>query len=200
MEDSPSENMKVQVENRLTSPGAVIDHGSVSLGLEAPLADQLRCHSEQVSEERLVFGSGFFQRGQVLAWDNQKVNRRLRMKIFYSHRHIVFIHDLARSLALNDAAEKAVVHSPLSVVSGPLWVRKIFHLGAYSIRTKDLFLAIEHRRPTTHVRSSSALRRRFQSQSSPRGDFVLNRERPPPCFLAPPAPCRKSHRRDQSPV
>ena len=96
----------------------------MALGLEASLARQAGRDHKQVAQQRLVFCSGFFERGQVPARDHQQVHGRLGIEVLKRDHRFVLEDDLGSRLAVNDPAEDAILsHSsfcPWSVVSGQL--------------------------------------------------------------------------------
>ena len=50
------------------------------------------------------------QRGDVATRDDEQMDRRLRVDVLERDNRVVLLHDVARTLARDDAAEQAVVH------------------------------------------------------------------------------------------
>lgn len=108
MEHSPAQNVNVQMENGLARPQSIIDDHPVTLRVYLTLTSQLGGNHKKVSHERAIFSLGFFERGQMLARNNQKMNRRLGVYVFKSQYGVVFENDIRRRLAVNDAAKNTV--------------------------------------------------------------------------------------------
>lgn len=77
-------------------------------------AGELGCHPKHMTEEQFVIGRGVRKRYQVLARDDQEVNRRLRVDVFEGDGAFIFVDDLAGRLAGDNAAEEAGLHNKRS--------------------------------------------------------------------------------------
>jgi hypothetical protein len=65
-------------------------------------------HKKKMAQQRLVFGKGLPQRGEVLSWKHQQVDRRLRVNVFNRHGALVLMNDFSGDLAVDDSAEEAI--------------------------------------------------------------------------------------------
>ena len=108
MKRAASQHVDMQVEHRLPRPGAVVDHGAIALRFQSPLTRQLRRHQKKMAEQRLVFGEGLLERGEVLSRKHQQVDRRLRVNVFDRHGALVLMNDFGGNLAVDDPAEEAI--------------------------------------------------------------------------------------------
>jgi hypothetical protein len=102
--------VEVKVENGLAGPGTRVDHSPEAVSFQSPLPRQLRRHHEETPQERGIVGSGVIQGFQVLAWDNEYMDGRLRMGILKRHDFIILKDNLGGQASPDDAAENALVH------------------------------------------------------------------------------------------
>lgn len=116
MEHSSAQNVNVQMENGLARPHSIIDNQPVTVRVNLTLASQLGGDNKKVSYERAIFSPGFFERGQMLARNNQKMNRSLGVQIFKGQYGVVFENDFCRRLMADDATKNTIfqVHLPNS--------------------------------------------------------------------------------------
>jgi len=70
VEHSASQNVNVEVGNGLPRPSAVVDHSSVTSGLEAARASELGDDLKKVAQERLIFKPGIVKSREVAARDH----------------------------------------------------------------------------------------------------------------------------------
>jgi len=103
-----SQHVDVQVEHGLPRPGAVVDYGAIALRIQSALPRQLSRDKKKVAEQRLVFGEGLLERGEVLARYHQQVDRRLRVNVLDRHGALVLMNDFGGDLAADDSAKEAI--------------------------------------------------------------------------------------------
>jgi len=83
-----------------------VDNGAVALG--QPLAARnLRGHPMQVADQRSLLFGHISHRGDVLAWNDQHVHRRLRIDVGKSVALIVLVDGLGGNASFDDPAKEA---------------------------------------------------------------------------------------------
>jgi len=105
--------VNVQVVHGLARPGAVVDYGPVTFGVEMPLPGKLGRNHEEPAEERGVFGGGVLEGSQVFARDDEQVHGCLRVLVLKCDHVAVLKYDFGGCFALNYSAEDAVAHALL---------------------------------------------------------------------------------------
>jgi hypothetical protein len=105
---TPTEQMHVQMKNRLSGAGANIEHGAVSV-FNVALAGDLRGGQVAAANDLGVSGLRFFQSSEMPLGNDENVCRSLRINIFKCKDMLVFVNFFSGNLAANDAAEKAIV-------------------------------------------------------------------------------------------
>jgi len=98
--------MNVQVIDGLPTIVSGVDHGSKTLG-ESPRTRNLSRSPMQVSQKRIVFFFGLYDRGNVLARNDQDMDRRLWLDIREGIAVIVLVNRLGRNAPIDDLAENA---------------------------------------------------------------------------------------------
>lgn len=101
----------MKVEDRLPGLGVGVDHGSEAGTVDPLLFRDTGSHLKQVSEHRLFTRKLRVQRSDVLARNDEEVNRRLGMDVFERHTLIVLVQYLRVGLPRGDAAEDTPEHS-----------------------------------------------------------------------------------------
>ena len=101
--------MYVEVEDRLASPGAIVDDHPEAVLIEPPPPRQLRSNPEHVPQKRSILLCGIRQTDQRLLGDHQKVGRGLRGDIVESQALIVFVDHVRRYLLAKDLGEHIVL-------------------------------------------------------------------------------------------
>lgn len=97
----------MEVENRLSSAGADIKNGAVSL-LDVALTGDLGGGQMAAADEFGVGGLGLFQSRKMLLGNDENVRGRLRVDVFKGENVVVLVNFLGRNLAADDAAEEAI--------------------------------------------------------------------------------------------
>jgi len=110
MKRAATHHVDVDVEDRLPGPGAIIDHGAITLRVESPLTRQLSRQKKKVAQQGLVFSRGLPERDNMPSWKDQQMNGCLRMNILDRHRLLVLMHEFGRNLAIDNLAEEAISH------------------------------------------------------------------------------------------
>jgi hypothetical protein len=107
-----TQNVNVKVVHRLAGAGAVVDYGPVTSRFDSSFSRKVGRHSVQMADQSLILFSLYDSEAlEVLSGQHQQMNWRLRVDILDGHAGGVFIDNLGRSLAPDDFAEDAVVHS-----------------------------------------------------------------------------------------
>ncbi len=106
---SASEQMHVQVKDRLPGARAHVEHGSVAI-LDAALPSDLRSRELAVPDQLSVFGHGFFQPVNVLLGNDQHMGWSLWVDIVEREGMLVFVDFFGGDFPANDAAKQTVVH------------------------------------------------------------------------------------------
>ena len=99
-----AQKMNMQMVDRLAAIGSHIDHGTVSLIQPQLLGDFLR-HQQQVSHQISVLAPNVGQRTNLLTWNDQDVNGRLRTDIVEREAQLVLIHNVSREFSIDDLLE-----------------------------------------------------------------------------------------------
>ena len=105
-----AEQVKMEVIDTLTSirPG-VVDDPEASIG--QTLAPCHLCRGERYAAQKRgisLFGPGVA--GDVLARNDEDMNRGLRVDVPKRHHVVVFVHHVGTHRALSDLAEEAIIH------------------------------------------------------------------------------------------
>lgn len=88
----------------------VVEDRAISGG-DAAFGRDLRGDEVQVADHRLVACSGFGERSEMLARDNQDVRGRLRIQILERHGLFVLMDKARRNLPGDDFTEDAIGHA-----------------------------------------------------------------------------------------
>src|SRR5574337_473593 len=105
-EGPPTQQVKVQMVNRLPALAITIDHQA-----EAPIRDpDLSCdpvrHQQEVSEQPII-GLVRIEKGrEMLTGNNQDMNGGLRVNVFEGNRLLVLIDNLPRTLTIGDLTKE----------------------------------------------------------------------------------------------
>src|SRR5215472_1244642 len=115
----PTQQVQMQVKNRLPCSFAVVQHSSVACK-QLAFARQVRRHKLEFSKDYLILGARICQRLEVLPWANQDVCRRLRADVLECEEVLVLINELRWNLLRPNLAKEAVgAHrAPPAGVSG----------------------------------------------------------------------------------
>ena len=109
MQISASDEMHVEMEDRLSRARAYIEHSSISI-LNAALAGDLRGDQVAAAYGFGVFARGFLQTANVFFGNDENVRGGLRINVFECKGVGVFIDFFGRHFATDDAAEKTIFH------------------------------------------------------------------------------------------
>src|SRR5438093_12763595 len=63
-----------------------------------------------LADEAVLAGRDIVERGDVRLWNDQHMQRRLRVDIFDDHHPLIFVDDLRRDLPVDNPAEQAFAH------------------------------------------------------------------------------------------
>ncbi len=110
MKRAATQHVDVDVEDGLPGPGTIIDHRTITLRIEPPLTGQLSRHKKEVAEQGLVFRCSLPERRNVFSWEDQQMDRRLRMNVLDRDRLFVLMHYFGGNLAIDNLAEEAISH------------------------------------------------------------------------------------------
>jgi hypothetical protein len=102
--------VEVKVKDGLARPGACVDHGPVAASFQTPLTRQLRRHYKQSPEEWSIVGGGLIQRCQMFAWNNERMDGRLRVGVLKGHDFIILEDNPGGYASRDDLAEDALIH------------------------------------------------------------------------------------------
>ena len=97
----------MQVENRLASSRADIEHRTVAV-FDGSLAGNLGCHQMTAADQLSILRTGFLETSDVFFGDDQYMRGSLGMDVFEGKRMLVFIHFLCGELTCDDAAKQTV--------------------------------------------------------------------------------------------
>ena len=97
--------MHVQMEDRLPSACAVVDHDSRPVFLDSKLLRDVGGRHEQVSEQTRILRCRITQGRDLPLGDHEKVSRCLRRHIVKRHAVFVIVKDLRGDLPTKDASE-----------------------------------------------------------------------------------------------
>lgn len=105
-----TEQVKMQVEDRLSRIGVAVEHRSISAGaMTVVFGDRCRA-SHYLSNQRVVFRREVVQARDVPSRDDEDMRRCLRRDVFERDDVVVLIHDGRGNLSGDKFAEKAVAH------------------------------------------------------------------------------------------
>src|SRR5712675_58236 len=107
MKRSSTKQMQVQMEHRLPGAASRVHHRAVAL-LQFSFPRQFRCDQRNLSQHRLFFWSGLFQRSKMFLRTNQNMGRRLRINIFKCKYVRIVVNQLRRNLFLRNLAEQTI--------------------------------------------------------------------------------------------
>ena len=89
--------------------GAVVDHEAKAAG-EVEFLGENAGGEKEVAEERLVGGGGFTHAGNEFFWNDQKMDRSLRLDVMQDDAEVVLVLDLGGNFAVDDALEDGFWH------------------------------------------------------------------------------------------
>src|SRR5690606_29079585 len=99
-----AENMQMQVEHGLAGAGAVVDDQPEGIA-DAGGGGDLAGGGHQVAEQRPVVVAGIHQPGDGFSGDQQQMGGSLGGDVADGETELVFVEDLARDLAIDDAGK-----------------------------------------------------------------------------------------------
>ena len=107
-ERATAEQVNVQMKNGLPAVAVRVDDDAIAVFGKAFFACYFRAGQKQVTERFPVIFSGFVERIEMLARDDQNVRRRLRANIVEGDAHVVFVNSRRRNLARNNSAKQTI--------------------------------------------------------------------------------------------
>lgn len=105
-----AEQVKVQVEHRLSGIGVAVEHCPVSGGGVSIVLRNRRCASHHFSHQRIVTRREVVHARDVPSRNDEDMRRCLGRDVFECDDVVVLIHDGRGNLSGDKFAEKAVVH------------------------------------------------------------------------------------------
>ena len=100
-------NMKMNVKYGLPSARAVIDDHPVSLRVQPPVLGNFFCGQEEMADEVPVGFGHAVNIGNMLFWNDECVDGRLRVHVLEGGHEIVFVNYFRRDFFCDDPAENA---------------------------------------------------------------------------------------------
>jgi len=114
---SATEKVKVEVRNRFSSIGSVVDDESVSCFFELALPGDTLRGGEKMGKDRVVFGGDGTVASVMFFGDEKDVGRGLGCDIAEGKVVIVFVEDVGLSLPVDDLFEDRFGHGGYQMVS-----------------------------------------------------------------------------------
>src|SRR5437763_13786504 len=105
-EHPPTENVQVDMVNRLARTGVHIEHRAISLLVDIRLHRKFFGNLEHLADEWSVFRHQVIQCRNVLLGHDQEMDRSLRPKILECHDEVVFMHKVCGCIAFDNPAKK----------------------------------------------------------------------------------------------
>ena len=102
------QDMKMNVEHRLSGAGAVINDHPVSLRVHPFVFCDFFCRKEQMPDKLFIFFGHTVNFGNMLFGNNERMHGGLGIHVFKGGHEIVFVNDFGRDFFCNDLAENAV--------------------------------------------------------------------------------------------
>jgi len=99
-----AEEVEVDVRDFLTGVGLAVDDHSVAV-VETELRGDTANDCEEGSDQRLVLGGDVIEGEDFGLGDDQDMNRGLRPDVAEGERKIVFVENVRRDFAVDDAAK-----------------------------------------------------------------------------------------------
>ena len=99
----------MEMRDGFAAVGAVVDHEAKAAGEFEFLGENAGCE-QQVAEERLVVGRGFTHAGNEFFWNDQQLDRSLRLDVMQNDAEVVLVLDLGGNFAVDDALEDGFWH------------------------------------------------------------------------------------------
>ena len=99
----------MEMRDGFAAVGAVVDHEAKAAGEFEFLGENAGCE-QQVAEERLVGGRGFTHAGNEFFWNDQQMDRCLRLDVMQNDAEVVLVLDLGGNFAVDDALEDGFWH------------------------------------------------------------------------------------------
>ena len=90
--------------------GAVVDDEAVAVFIEAELAGDVSGFEEEMSENGVVFGSGFVDAGNDFARDDEDVSGSGRADVAKGEDQIVLVNDVSGDFAIGDFLKERFAH------------------------------------------------------------------------------------------
>jgi len=108
VQNTPSDQVHVQVKNRLSGARTHVEHCAVAV-FDAAFARNVRCHQMALADRLDIPGRGFFQPPDVFLGNYQHVGWALRVDVLKGVSVLVFVNFLGGYFATDDAAEQTVI-------------------------------------------------------------------------------------------
>jgi hypothetical protein len=99
------EKVVMEMENCLTSIGARINNYAKTLLGNPMLLRKLRRHTKNLANQRSITWIEIQNRRDVLAWDDQQMNRRLGTNVLKSHDGIVLVNYIPLNFSFDYSAK-----------------------------------------------------------------------------------------------
>ena len=103
----------MQMKYALTRVRPRIDHDTKAALGDSVVASELTRYHENLADDCANFRLDVEDTRNVLARDDEKMNRRLGIDVFEDHNVIVLIHDVGLDLSADDTAKQAIGHDIL---------------------------------------------------------------------------------------
>src|SRR5215218_3622491 len=100
--------MKMEMGNRLPGVGSVIGDDPVTALMQPVLGGDARRQCQRVRRDVPIIATDFSQRREMASWDDEHVDRRLRVEVAKGDIVLALGDKLRTELAARDAAEDAI--------------------------------------------------------------------------------------------
>jgi hypothetical protein len=104
LQGAASDEVHVQMKDRLTGARADIQYGAIAV-FDRAFAGDVGGGEMTASDQFGIFGCGFLEAGNMFFGDDENVSRALGMQVFEGKRVLIFVDFFGGDFAANDSAE-----------------------------------------------------------------------------------------------
>jgi hypothetical protein len=112
-----AKEVKVEVRNRFSSVGSVVDDESISCFFQLALSSDTLCSGEKMGKDRMVFGGDGPVAGVMFFGNEKNVGRGLGGYVAEGKDVIVFVENLGLSFPVDDLFKDRFGHGGYQMVS-----------------------------------------------------------------------------------
>ena len=103
-----AQQMKMEVKNGLACVRTCVDDYAKAFLRDTLFLRELGGNQKNIANYFSIVSAQIRKRGDMLARDNQNMNRRLRIDVLEGHHGVIFVEHITLNLFLDNAAEQTI--------------------------------------------------------------------------------------------